>query len=241
VDVALPAPSGAIADVVDRPLPETRFREARRRASIVRWRVDVDDAGMASYLGDMATIEVVRTFLELRNRDALAPVALPGPTYSLRREAPCSVVTSRDLYARVGHPYHWHERDAWGDVELARYLSRAQVSVWVLRDADLVAGFFELLSHDDGSIEIALFGLLGEYHGRGLGRYLLTRAAEEAWRSGANRVWLHTCTLDGPAALPNYLARGFVPFRTETYTTAAPAVAPAVAPVVTPTVDASPG
>ena len=29
---------------------------------------------------------------------------------------------------------------------------------------------------------------------------------------------LHTCTLDGVAALPNYLARGFVPDRTEVYT-----------------------
>lgn len=39
---------------------------------------------------------------------------------------------------------------------------------------------------------------------------------------GANRLWLHTCTLDGPAALPNYRARGFVPFRTEHYETELP-------------------
>jgi len=31
------------------------------------------------------------------------------------------------------------------------------------------------------------------------------------------RVWLHTCTLDDPAALPNYVARGFRPFREERY------------------------
>jgi hypothetical protein len=28
---------------------------------------------------------------------------------------------------------------------------------------------------------------------------------------------LHTCTLDSPHALPNYKARGFSPYRTETY------------------------
>jgi len=27
------------------------------------------------------------------------------------------------------------------------------------------------------------------------------------------RVWLHTCTLDGPHALTNYHARGFVPYK----------------------------
>jgi hypothetical protein len=32
---------------------------------------------------------------------------------------------------------------------------------------------------------------------------------------GAQRVWVHTCTLDHPQALPNYLARGFQIFRVE--------------------------
>ena len=35
------------------------------------------------------------------------------------------------------------------------------------------------------------------------------RAVEEAWTLGAARVWLHTNSRDAPAALPNYLARGF--------------------------------
>ena len=55
--------------------------------------------------------------------------------------------------------------------------------------------------------------------GCGLGRHLLTCAVEVAWAIGASRVWLHTCTLDDPAALPNYLARGFTPYKTERYLT----------------------
>ena len=61
------------------------------------------------------------------------------------------------------------------------------------------------------------FGVLPGYQGRGLGKYLLTRAVEEGWRRGANRVWLHTCTLDHPGALPNYLKRGFRAVREESY------------------------
>ena len=64
---------------------------------------------------------------------------------------------------------------------------------------------------------ITLFGLIEKYQGRGFGKHLLTHAVETAWGIGANRVWLHTCTLDDAKALPNYLARGFVPYRTETY------------------------
>ncbi len=43
---------------------------------------------------------------------------------------------------------------------------------------------------------------------------LLTVALRRA-REPGDPVWLHTCTLDGPAALPNYLARGLVPYRSE--------------------------
>jgi GNAT superfamily N-acetyltransferase len=50
-----------------------------------------------------------------------------------------------------------------------------------------------------------------------MGKHLLTRAVEQAWAEGANRVWLHTCTLDDKAAMPNYLKRGFRPFKTENY------------------------
>lgn len=45
----------------------------------------------------------------------------------------------------------------------------------------------------------------------------LDEAVQRAWALAPNRVWLHTCTLDHPAALSNYLARGFVPFGEETY------------------------
>jgi hypothetical protein len=46
---------------------------------------------------------------------------------------------------------------------------------------------------------------------------LLSRAVETAWSAGPSRVWLHTCTLDHPSALPNYRKRGFRPVRTEQY------------------------
>lgn len=79
------------------------------------------------------------------------------------------------------------------------------------------AGYFELRQHEDTSVEIAYFGLLEEFLGRSLGKHLLTIAVEQGWQLGANRLWLHTCTLDHSAALPNYLKRGFKPFRQETY------------------------
>jgi GNAT superfamily N-acetyltransferase len=58
--------------------------------------------------------------------------------------------------------------------------------------------------------------MLPGWEGEGLGGHLLTCAIERAWEAGADRVLVNTCTLDHPAALPNYLARGFEVVRKRT-------------------------
>src|SRR5437660_549381 len=45
--------------------------------------------------------------------------------------------------------------------------------------------------------------------GMRLGGYLLSVGGERAWAQAVKRVWVHTCSLDGPHALANYQARGF--------------------------------
>jgi GNAT superfamily N-acetyltransferase len=121
------------------------------------------------------------------------------------------------LYRAVGDEWYWRDRNAWSDARLDAYLARPTVAVWECLVGDETAGFFELEQNDDNSVEIAYFGLIEQFIGRGLGKAMLTRAVEEAWAMGASRVWLHTCTLDSPHALPNYKARGFEEIRTETY------------------------
>lgn len=165
----------------------------------------------------MPRTSVRRTYLELTGRDALRPVPLREPDARVARVAPCTVARYRELYASVGDRWHWHDRLAWSDEELAAYLALATVSVWELRVGDDTAGYFELRIADDVSVEIVYFGLVERYFGRGLGGALLTRAVEEAWALGASRVCLNTCTLDSPRALPNYVARGFRPYREEWY------------------------
>ena len=170
---------------------------------------------LIDYLGRMALVDVERTYLELLFPGALRRAESPGDRFSLRLESPCSVETYRWFYAEVGRAYFWSDRLRWSDGALEQHLRHPDVCLWIVRESEVPAGFFELMRHEDGSVEIAYFGLLAPFHGRGWGKFLLTRAVDEAWAHGANRVWLHTCTLDGPTALPNYVARGFQPFRSE--------------------------
>jgi ribosomal protein S18 acetylase RimI-like enzyme len=123
----------------------------------------------------------------------------------------------RYLYAEVGRAFHWTDRLGWSDAAIREHLATPGVALWLLTWEAAPAGYFELAPHDDGSVEIAYFGLLPDYFGRGWGKHLLTVAARAAWERSPARVWLHTCTLDHPAALPNYLARGFRRVREEVY------------------------
>lgn len=167
-------------------------------------------------------VDVVRTYLELRSPGELRASALPDrPDRSVQflQRAVMAVERYRRLYHEVGAPHHWHDRDAWSDEQLAAYLARPEIGVWECVVGDESAGYFELERHADDSVEIVYFGLVPAFTARGIGKAMLTRAAREAWiwRGPAGRVWLHTCTLDSPHALPNYEARGFARFRTETY------------------------
>jgi len=159
----------------------------------------------------------VRTYLELANPAALERAPAPGEEARVERLADCPPSFCRWLYTEVGRDYHWRDRLGWGEGEWRARFADPAVSLHLMSVEGAPAGYFELQRHGDGSVEIAYFGLLPAFHGRGLGRRLLTAAAEAAWALGATRVWLHTCTLDDPAALPNYLARGFRPFREERY------------------------
>ncbi|WP_411278978.1 GNAT family N-acetyltransferase [Gemmatimonas sp.] len=152
----------------------------------------------------------------------LVPGQPPDVPAALERIDPCSVETWRGLYRQIGAPWHWHDRDAWEHHAIASHLARQDVQIFrVIAEFGAEwtdpTGFLELERHMDGSVEIAYIGLDQRVLGRRLGAWLVSEAVRTAFAWGATRVWLHTCTLDAPAALPNYLARGFCVTRAETY------------------------
>jgi GNAT superfamily N-acetyltransferase len=155
---------------------------------------------------------ILITYLELMDPEPVRPPSRPAPegfaTRVVREPA-----FNREMYRRVGADYQWVDRLAWDDDRWASYANRVETHAVDL--GGRTAGYFELETDSRDSAKIALFGLLQEFHGMGLGGHALTAALHRA-RELRPRVWLTTCTLDGPYALPNYQARGMRPFRTAT-------------------------
>jgi GNAT superfamily N-acetyltransferase len=163
------------------------------------------------------TVDSVVTYLELR-RSAVAPLAgEPGSAspFTLHHErAPAAASVAAMMYARVGAPWHWTDRLSWGHADWQDVIHREDVELWLARGNDGIVGYFQLQLEAD-TVELKYFGLVPECTGRGLGPHLLAAAIARAWALGRDRMTLNTCSLDHPAALPNYLKHGFVIVRTE--------------------------
>ena len=119
---------------------------------------------------------------------------------------------SRFLYTQAGAGYSWYDRVLMPDEELLGILHDDRVQVHVLWVRGVPAGYCELDGRRRGEVEIAYFGILPEYRGRGYGPRLLQWAVHEAWSANPGRVWLHTCEFDAPAALPMYVRAGFTQY-----------------------------
>ena len=123
---------------------------------------------------------------------------------------------NRFFYQLVGEPWKWTDRLVWSDDAWRDYAENENLRTWVAFMQGSPAGYFELQRQQGGEVEIALLGLAPRFLNLGLGGYFLSRALQSAWSwEGTQRVWLHTCSLDHPHALKNYLARGMKLYRTE--------------------------
>ncbi|MEU1085520.1 GNAT family N-acetyltransferase [Streptomyces sp. NPDC005576] len=179
------------------------------------------------------TTEVTTWSLEQTAPTDLVPAKAPdGDVRIVRAEVP-SPEFSRFLYTAVGGDVRWTDRLALTYAQWQEIVDRPGAETWVAYVSGTPAGYIELDPQDDGVVEIMYFGLLPAFRGRRIGGHLLSLGTSRAWdlaerwaeRPATRRVWVHTCSLDGPHALANYQRRGFRLFDTKVtqeYEVAAP-------------------
>jgi GNAT superfamily N-acetyltransferase len=158
--------------------------------------------------GDVAAVV---TFLELRQKPQQG---VPASALSLRRIENPQIDAYRKLFRQVGSPWLWFSRLVMDDAVLATIIQHPDVDLYaVVDEAGREVGMLELDFREAGEGELSFVGLIPELSGQGHGRWLLAEAIRLAWRDGVERVHVHTCTLDHPAALSAYRRAGFVPYR----------------------------
>jgi ribosomal protein S18 acetylase RimI-like enzyme len=163
------------------------------------------------------TEEVQRNYLEINSIQDLNKFIEPDVNYSLNLLEPINFQLNKFLYKNIGKKHKWIDRLIWKETQWIDYVSNKNVKTYIFKFKNDLAGFFELISHDEKKeVEIAYFGLLEEFQNKKLGSYLLFKAIQKSFKGDTNRVWVHTCSLDHKNALNNYIARGMKIFKTET-------------------------
>jgi GNAT superfamily N-acetyltransferase len=156
--------------------------------------------------------ELIIQYLEMFQPPAGEPRSAPAGSSVLRVERP-QLDFYRFLYAGVGAEWHWTDRLVMADDTLQALITAPGVEIHVLYWNGAPAGYVEFELDTPGEAKIAYFGLLPFAIGHGLGGFFLDWAVRYAFQTGAHRLWLHTCNLDHPGALPNYLKAGFCAYQ----------------------------
>ncbi len=161
-------------------------------------------------------LETTITYLQMKTQpEGPALPAPPGIAALLRADRP-SLDFYRYLYDAVGRDWLWLDRNRMSDEELGAIIGDERDEIYVLYVDGVPAGYAELDRRSPPDIELAYFGLVPDFIGRGVGRFLLNSAIRQAWSYAPSRLWVHTCTLDHPNALPLYQKAGFQVYKRET-------------------------
>jgi len=156
-------------------------------------------------------LAAVVTYLEMRSPPEHE---IPDSPLSLKRIEVPQPEHYRELFRLVGAPWLWFSRLILDDAHLASIIQHPKVELYsVLDENGREAGMVELDFREAGECELAFVGLVPELSGKGHGRWLLAQAISRGWREGVDRVHVHTCSLDHPAALAAYRRAGFTPYK----------------------------
>ena len=162
------------------------------------------------------SIKVERNYLDIISLKNLSEIDKPYNNFNVRLVNPPDFQLNKFFYKQIGKKHRWVDRLIWNENQWIKHINNSNVRTYTLQDGNNLAGYFEqIIDQKKLECEIAYFGILQDYVGKRLGGYLLSQAIKKSFAIGANRVWVHTCSLDHKPALKNYLSRGMKIFKSE--------------------------
>ena len=157
--------------------------------------------------------KVERNYLEINSLKDLKESINSLNQYSIELVDPADFQLNKFFYKKIGEKHHWVDRLSWSEKEWINYTADQKIRTYILKNKDDLAGYFELIVHDDkNETEIAYLGLLEEYHDKKLGSFLLSSAIKNSFQENTKRVWVHTCSLDHKNALHIFSYRGKISY-----------------------------
>jgi len=114
----------------------------------------------------MTMSPLVTTYLEMRSPEQLRPKRADA-RFRVREQKEPDWVFNRDLYFAVGEQWQWIDKRPWTDEQWKEYAAAPELRTFAAYYDNALAGYYELRNDTEGGVEIAYFGLLPEFTGRG--------------------------------------------------------------------------
>ena len=160
-------------------------------------------------------IEIKRFYLQIRSLEELNKYKKPSKNLKIE-ESSNNFQLNKFFYREIGKKHRWVDRLSWSNDTWINYLSNKNLYTCVLKKNDDLVGYYEKIYYEESNeFEIAYFGIMEEYIGKGYGGFLLSEALESCLKEKVRRIWVHTCSLDHENAIKNYLARGMKLYKEE--------------------------
>ena len=157
--------------------------------------------------------KIDRFYLEINSINELKAKRTLSDDFTLSEAEKSKFDLNKFFYKQIGKKHQWVDRLIWQDKNWIEYVSNKNLRTFILKKNNDFVGYFELLFNKN-DCEIVYFGILEEFIGKGYGGFLLSEAIRIGFKN-ANRIWVHTCSLDHPNAIENYKSRGMKVFKTE--------------------------
>ncbi|MDC3391261.1 GNAT family N-acetyltransferase, partial [Candidatus Pelagibacter sp.] len=126
--------------------------------------------------------KVERNYLEINFLKDLKDASHFSEKYSVNLVDPVDFQLNKFFYKNIGKNHHWVDRLVWTEKQWISYVSDKSVKTYVLKNEKDLAGYFELILHQEkDEVEIAYLGLLKEYQNKKLGSYLLSAAIKNSF------------------------------------------------------------
>ena len=160
--------------------------------------------------------KVQRFFLELKKGKGVKKSIIFPENVKIHIDTKKDININKFFYRQVGKDHFWRDRLLWTDREWKIYINNKNLETGIMKIKNELVGFYEQEFHKDkNEMELINMGILKEYQGQKLGSFLLKHIIYNTFDRGAERLRVHTCSLDHKYALNNYLSKGLSIYREE--------------------------
>ena len=161
--------------------------------------------------------KVQRFFLEIKKKEKMNQIPILPSQTQVYLDKENDININKFFYRQVGKEHFWRDRLLWSDKKWNKYINNKNLETGIIKLGGELIGFYEQEYHrDKNEVELIQMGILKEYQGKKFGSFLLEYIIYEAFSKNAQRIWVHTCSLDHKYALENYISKGFKIFKEET-------------------------